>query len=69
MNIKKVLGRKIAKKRTNKELSQEQLAELAGLNYTYIAKLERGEINVGVINVQKISKALDYPLDELFKNI
>ena len=40
-------------------LTQEKLAELAGLHRAYIGQIERGEKNIGLRNLEKISKALN----------
>ena len=43
------------------------LANKAGLDRTYVGGIERGERNVALKNMEKITKALDIGLDELFK--
>ena len=64
----KQLGLSIKLARVRKELSQEELAELAGLHRTYIGMVERAERNITVINLVQIAKALDISLDKLFVN-
>lgn len=61
-------GIQIRKQRLKKELSQEKLAELAGLHRTYIGAVERGEKNITLRNIQKIAGALDIPILVLFIN-
>lgn len=62
------LGRKIRSIREANHLSQEELADLAGLHRAYIGQIERGEKNIGLINIEKIAKALKVKLWELFPN-
>jgi len=47
--------------------SQEKLAERAGLHHTYVGGIERGERNLGLLNVEKIAAALSVSLAELFE--
>jgi len=58
-DINKEVGLNIRKIREDRGLSQEKLAALADLHRTYIGQIERGEKNIGVVNLQKIAKALD----------
>lgn len=46
-------------------LSQEALAERAGLHPTYISTVERGVRNVTLVASDKIAAALGAPLDEI----
>ena len=56
--INKKVGLSIRKYREQKGWSQEQLAFEADLHRAYIGQIERGEKNIGLINLQKIAEAL-----------
>ena len=59
-------GENIRKTRKEKGLSQEQLAFKADLHRTYIGMIERAEKNITLLNIEKIAKALDINIIELF---
>lgn len=44
--------------RTNLGISQEELAARAGLHRTYLGGVERGERNIGLLNIIRLAKAL-----------
>jgi len=44
-----------------------QLSFKTGLDRTYIGGIERGERNVALKNIEKLAKALDVDLEELFR--
>jgi len=46
-------------------LSQEELAERAGLHRTYVGSVERGERNIAIDNMEKVAIALGVPLTSL----
>ena len=58
-DIIKRIGLNITIIREQRGLTQEKLAELAGLHRAYIGQIERGEKNIGLRNLEKIAKALD----------
>jgi transcriptional regulator with XRE-family HTH domain len=58
----------VREKRKERGLSQEDLAHKADLHRTYIGMIERAEKNITLENINKIAKALDTPISELFKN-
>ncbi len=51
-------GKSVRKLREAQRLSQERLAELADLHRTYVGAIERGERNVSLRNIVKLSRAL-----------
>ena len=59
--------KRIRKIRRDKEISQEQLAHLAGVHRNYIGMLERGENSPSVLTLVKITTALKVKLSSLFK--
>lgn len=67
MEIKAVFGNKIKILRLEKNISQEELAHIAGIDRTYISDIEKGERNVSLLIIQKLAKALDKEIFELFK--
>ena len=58
-------GRRLRAVRTQSEISQEALAELAELDRTYISLLERGKRNPSLSCVAKLAKALDVTVSAL----
>jgi transcriptional regulator with XRE-family HTH domain len=59
-------GKRLAKLRRHKGLTQEQLAEYVDVHYTYIGLIERGKRNPSIGNVYKIAKALGVDIRDLF---
>lgn len=51
--------------RVGKGLSQEVLAELAGLHRTYVGSVERGERNISIDNMERLAKALGLSIVDL----
>ena len=65
-DITKDVGFNIRQVREQRGLTQEKLAALAGLHRAYIGQIERGEKNIGLINLEKIAKALKVDIRDLF---
>lgn len=53
------LGEAIRAARRKHDLSQEALADAAGIDRSHVGKIERGERNVTLLNVIKIAAALN----------
>jgi transcriptional regulator with XRE-family HTH domain len=68
LGIKQRFGKAIRRRRRELDLSQEQLAEQAGLHRTYISNLERGELNPSLETIEKLANALNISIPALFIN-
>jgi transcriptional regulator with XRE-family HTH domain len=60
-----VLAANLRRLRLARGLSQEQLAERAGIHRNYLGGIERRERNVGLDNIENIARALDVSVSEL----
>ena len=54
----KRLGDAVRAARKERGLSQEALADAAGIDRSHMGKIERGERNVTLLNVARIAKAI-----------
>lgn len=53
-----LFGRRVRELRKASGLSQERLAELSRLHRNYIGGVERGERNIGLLNIVELAHAL-----------
>lgn len=65
----KTLGMNIKLERIRKELSQEELAELANTSRTTISMIETARQNPTILKVIDIAKALNIDLNILTKDV
>lgn len=65
--ILKRFGDTVRDVRKQKNLSQEELADKAGLHRTYIGMIERAEKNITLLNIAKIARALELEIIQLLK--
>ena len=63
------LGDQIRHYRRANGLSQEELADRAGLHRTYVGGVERGERNISILNLVRIAAALHVPVSQLTEDI
>lgn len=67
MDVTQVFAENIRRLRLAKGVSQESLADLAGLHRTYVGAVERGERNITLINANRIAEALGVKLSDCLK--
>jgi transcriptional regulator with XRE-family HTH domain len=61
----KRFGQRVRDVRASKGFSQEALALACDLDRTYIGGVERGERNISLVNIYRLSKALEIPASDL----
>lgn len=59
------LAQHLRAERAVRGISQEQLADLAGLHRTYVGSVERSERNVSIDNIERLAKALGLDISAL----
>lgn len=62
------VGKKIRLYRKAKNYTQEELGEILHIDQSYLGRIERGEINITLETLIKISEALDIKAYLLLKN-
>lgn len=63
---RKLLGKSVKDLRNKEDLTQEELAEKAHMNVSYLAKIENGYINTTVRYLIKLARALKVSVKDLF---
>lgn len=65
-DIQSNFGAAVRARRKHLGISQEALAERAGLHRTYIADVERGARNLSLSSIEKLARALEVHISTLF---
>lgn len=65
-DIRERFGTAVKFRREELGLTQEELAERAGIHRTYLSDIERGGRNPSLVNIERLSLALDLELSSLF---
>lgn len=67
MDLKEVMARNLRQARHDKKLTQEELADRAGLSMRYVGAIERGDVSASVTVLGQIADALEIEPGELLK--
>ena len=67
--LQEAFGKIVRSRRLEKELTQEALAALSSLHFTYVSSVERGERNISIENIAKLAKALGCQLRDLMPSV
>lgn len=66
---RKPVGQHVRARRKQAGLSQEELAERAGLSYKFLGEVERGTENVSLDSLARIAKVLKVKLADLVQGV
>lgn len=58
-------GKHLRALRQARSVSQERLADDAGLHRTYVSSVERGERNISLVNIERLAVALGISVREM----
>lgn len=67
MDMRKIVGRNLKRVRLERQLTQEELAEISGFSQQYISGLEKGVRNPTVVTVYEFAQALKVDYLELLR--
>ncbi len=68
MNIKQKIGQRIKELREQKKISQKDLAYTSDIDRSYIASVESGKRNISIVNIEKISLAMEVSVQVFFNS-
>ncbi len=68
-DLLRALGKRVNELRTAKGWSQEEFASIGGFHRTYIGQIERGEKNISLANLVKLSNVLDVTVSDLLSRL
>ena len=64
-----LFGSRVRELRTDRGLSQEEFANICGLDRTYISGIERGVRNVSLVNIKLLADAFDVTISQLMGDL
>jgi transcriptional regulator with XRE-family HTH domain len=69
MNLQAAIGNRIRTLRSARGWSQEEFADICGIHRSHMGEIERGEKDVSISTLQKISKGLDIAISVLLHDV
>ena len=69
MDIRKRFGKRVKELRQTRGLSQKELARSLELDTSYISGIEKGELDISIEMIQKLSIAFKVNISELFEGL
>jgi transcriptional regulator with XRE-family HTH domain len=68
LKARNMFARNLKEIRAKRGLSQEELADIAGLHRTYVGSVERGERNISIDNMERLASALNVQIQDLLND-
>lgn len=67
MTLRQIFALNLRRIRGERELTQEKLADLAGIDRTYVSALERKVYSASLDTIERLAEVLDVAPSELLK--
>ncbi len=67
MDLKEIMAMNLSRKRHDQKMTQEELAERAGLSARYVGAIERGDVSASVTVLGQIAEALGVEPGDLLR--
>jgi len=67
VDLKEIMAMNLRRKRHDQQMTQEELAERAGLSARYVGAIERGDVSASVTVLGQIAEALGVEPGELLR--
>lgn len=67
--LRKTLGGRVRQLRRDQGISQEDFADACGFARSYMSRIERGTANLSLDAVQRLARAFDITVEDLFKGM
>lgn len=68
-DVRERFGTAVKFRREELGMTQEDLAEKAGIHRTYLSDVERGTRNLSLVNIEKLAAALAFTMSKLFEAV
>lgn len=68
-DVRERFGYAVKVRREDLGLTQEDLADKAGIHRTYLSDVERGTRNLSLVNIERLADALAMTMSELFVRV
>lgn len=68
-DVQERFGTVVKFRREELQLTQEELADKAGIHRTYLSDIERGARNVSLVNIERLAGSLCITMSELFARV
>ena len=68
-DVRERFGTAVTFRREELKMTQEDLADKAGIHRTYLSDIERGTRNLSLVNIEKLAAALSITMSKLFESV
>lgn len=65
MEVRRLVGWNLRKRRVSKGFTIEDLAGAVNANASYLAEVERGQVNIGIVLLDRLARALGLHIADL----